>query len=226
MRDIDVRRLLRRSLDEQWGKDRSTKIVEELGLCKGSVRVDVAVVNGSLKGYEIKSELDTLARLAGQSAVYNSVFDTMTAVLAPRHVSKVKTIVPKWWGIDVVTQTGSSGPVLSNLRPEGVNPKVDPLALVQLLWRDEALSLLENALGSAELFAREPRRVIWKSLASAVELSELKEMVRTCLKTRAHWRVDPLQKPNDVRFQPFAKLSGFLSPRVRTRSRRYSRHPN
>ena len=34
--------------------------VEELGVCRGRVRVDVAVVNGTLHGYEIKSDRDSL----------------------------------------------------------------------------------------------------------------------------------------------------------------------
>src|SRR5580700_4620242 len=135
MRDIDVRRLLRASLRSAWSGDESTIILEELGLCRGRVRADMVVVNGSLKGYEIKSDQDTLVRLAGQSAVYNRVFDTVTIVTAARHAAKLEAIVPKWWGIEVVTQDGGAVPELRNLRPEGGNPYVDPSALVQLLWR-------------------------------------------------------------------------------------------
>jgi hypothetical protein len=226
MRDIDVRRLLRASLGRAWAKDGSTTIVEELGLCRGYVRVDIAVVNGSLKGYEIKSERDTLARLPSQSAVYNRVFDTMTIVAAARHVAKLETIVPQWWGVEVVTQDGRAGPELSSLRPEGVNPDVDPSALVQLLWREEALALLAEAVDSPEVFAREPRGVIWEALTAAVELSELKDMVRTCLKTRPRWRVDATQRPHGATYLPFAKSSGSLALRVHERSRKYTRRPS
>jgi hypothetical protein len=54
-------------------------IIDELGLCRGTVRVDIAVVNGVLKGYEIKGDQDTLRRLASQAATYNRIFDTMTS---------------------------------------------------------------------------------------------------------------------------------------------------
>ena len=72
MRDIDIRRRLR--ADERlhpW--DSNTRIVEELGLCQGVARVDLAVVNGTIHGYEIKSERDTLTRLSGQAEIYNHI---------------------------------------------------------------------------------------------------------------------------------------------------------
>ena len=39
-----------------------TIVLDELGLCHGDVRIDVASVNGELSGYEIKRHADTLAR--------------------------------------------------------------------------------------------------------------------------------------------------------------------
>lgn len=46
MRDLDVRTALRRELAQQHSGDDRTLIVEEMGIWSGSVRVDVAVVNG------------------------------------------------------------------------------------------------------------------------------------------------------------------------------------
>ena len=66
--------------------DPQTLIVEELGIRQGAARVDVAVVNGSLHGYEIKSARDTLERLPKQSELYSSVFDTITLVTAENHL--------------------------------------------------------------------------------------------------------------------------------------------
>ena len=45
-------------------------ILDELGICRGRVRIDLTVVNGLLHGYEIKSERDTLARLETQADLY------------------------------------------------------------------------------------------------------------------------------------------------------------
>ena len=102
-----MRYVLRENLDRKHVADRNTLIVEELGLCRGTARVDIAVVNGQLSGYEIKSDRDTLSRLPAQMATYSRVFDTMTAVVAERHLGSTKAIIPDWWGVQVVAAVDS-----------------------------------------------------------------------------------------------------------------------
>src|SRR6266700_4270016 len=167
MRDADVRRVLRQRLDASYGADANTVIVEELGLCRGTVRADVAVINGILKGYEIKSERDTLTRLANHAGTYSRVLDTLTIVVADRHMESTERIVPKWWGIEVATTDNDSALRLHSVRDEGRNQEVDAFALVQLLWRGEALSLLRLTSQSANL-EHKPRGVLWRALADAV----------------------------------------------------------
>jgi hypothetical protein len=48
MRDSDVRAAVRRKLREKYGHDPGTRIVEEMGFWSGSVRIDIAVINGEL----------------------------------------------------------------------------------------------------------------------------------------------------------------------------------
>jgi hypothetical protein len=108
----------------------------------GMRRVDVAVVGpGELAGWEIKSDRDSLRRLAGQAAVYGAVLDRVTLVAGPRHLGHAAAVLPGWWGL---TLTGPAGGAvtLTPVRPAGPNPAVDPAALVRLLWREEARSLL------------------------------------------------------------------------------------
>src|SRR5437868_15105658 len=76
-----------------------TLVVEELGLCQGIARVDLAVVNGNVHGYEIKSECDTLARLPGQISVYSRTLEFVTVITASAHIGNVRHRVPRWWGI-------------------------------------------------------------------------------------------------------------------------------
>ena len=80
------RRILKQSLATRYGGDGDTILVEELGLCRGFVRADIAVVNGLMKGFEIKSERDTLQRLQKQVEAYSRIFDTATIVVAGRHL--------------------------------------------------------------------------------------------------------------------------------------------
>jgi hypothetical protein len=183
MRDADVRVVLKRRLDAKYGTDANAIILEELGICRGTVRADMAVINGSLKGYEIKSDRDTLTRLANQAEIYNRVFDTVTIVVADRHLERAEQIIPAWWGIEVVRANAVSRLRLCRVRKEGRNPEVDPFALVQLLWREEALSLLRRMSPSGPA-ANKPRRVFWQALAGSVPLRELKKLVRECLKSR------------------------------------------
>lgn len=224
MRDADIRHVLRKRLDDKYGGDAGTIIVEELGLCSGSVRADMAVVNGSLKGYEIKSERDTLDRLLAQAEVYNRVFDTVTIVVAGRHLKAAEALVPPWWGIDLATALGDSNVRIDTIRSESANPEIDPSALVQLLWRDEALALLTSR--AAPLPRKKSRQNVWSCLVANLTLTELRAGVRASLKSRTRWRVAGEQMPDGERSQLSARSSDSLCPLVLPRSRRYTYRPN
>jgi hypothetical protein len=90
MHDQDVRRSLRAEMNLRHASDPDTLVLEEFGLCQGSARIDVAVVNGSIHGYEIKSERDTLARLPSQRAVYSRALDYVTVVVADSHLKSTR----------------------------------------------------------------------------------------------------------------------------------------
>lgn len=186
MRDADVRSALRMYLDEQHGDDPETLTVDELALC-GQVRIDVAVVNGSLAGYELKSERDTLRRLPNQASVYSRVFDEVTLVVARKHSDAAAPIVPTWWGLSEAHMVGDTVH-LEMTRPPAENPVIDPRWLVRLLWRDEALAALETH-GLAKGIRSKPRTTLWERLAAELPLSELRSVVRESLKVRTGWRV-------------------------------------
>jgi len=97
--DFDIRAVLRSRLFLKQSDEADTVVIEELGLCRGQVRVDVVVVNGLLHGYEIKSDRDTLRRLGVQVKVYGKVFDQATLVVGDRHLAEALNIVPAWWGV-------------------------------------------------------------------------------------------------------------------------------
>ena len=226
MRDADIRRVLRQQLDKTFKADDTTMIIEELGLCRGRVRVDIAVVNGVLMGYEIKSDQDTLTRLSAQAATYNRIFEIMTVVVAERHLRATEALIPDWWGMQVATSHGSSSPItIDYVRSESTNPGVDPGLLVQLLWRDEVLDLLEQVNASKSLRSK-PRRVLWEALARTVPLPQLQDMVRRCLRTRCRWRVDAQQIQRDGMSPPCAKLSNSQDHHGVPRSRRCTDRPS
>lgn len=94
MRDFDVRGAVRTWLRALYADD--SRIVEEMGVWSGSVRIELAVINGELHGFELKSERDTLARLHDQAELYNQVFDRMTLVAANRHYNNAVSKIPNW----------------------------------------------------------------------------------------------------------------------------------
>ncbi|OLS99375.1 hypothetical protein BJF90_39230 [Pseudonocardia sp. CNS-004] len=185
MRDRDVRVSLLRHLHHEH-QEPGTLFVDELDL-GGLVRVDVAAINGSLWGYEIKSARDTLRRLPLQVEVYSRVLDHAALVVADRHHEHALDLLPDWWQIYVATAT-PDGVELMLERPGGQNPDVDPMQLAQLLWRDEALAeLAERGLDRG--VRSKPRRAVWQRLAESLDLPELQRCVRQRLKTRVGWRV-------------------------------------
>lgn len=185
MRDLDIRRALRSDVARQHSPA-DTLIVDELSLCLGAVRVDVAVVNGILHGYEIKSDADTLNRLPIQCATYSRVFDRATVVCGASHLAAVRGIVPRWWGL-IIAEPVHGGVRLRRARQERQNPSVDAFAQAQLLWRDEALAALEERR-IADGFRSRPRRALWQRLAQQVP-NEVGDIVRSAIKARQNWRV-------------------------------------
>jgi hypothetical protein len=177
--DADVRALLRDYL-ENVHEGTDTRILEELGLCQGDVRVDVAAVNGELSGFEIKSPSDTLARFPKQCRIYSKVVDRAWLVAPLKKLQKAE--VPDWWGQIGVFELDDRL-ALRVVRPSAVNPRIHAMSLVRLLWRDEALEVLRNA-GRARGVMTKSRNVVWKRLIECVELDDLRAAVRAALKRR------------------------------------------
>lgn len=188
MRDMDVRRALHARLQTEHAGDSGTLIIDEVGLCQGSSRVDVAVVNGTFTGYEIKSDRDTLDRLPKQVEAYSKVLDHAMLVVGEAHVEHVRDLIPKWWGISVATSSKSTVE-LHRVRVSGCNPTPDPYAIAQLLWRPEALAILEGRGLDAGVRSK-PRRYLWKRLTENLPLDDLRQVVRSALKSRTGWLVD------------------------------------
>lgn len=181
--DPDIRTALRTKLLATHIGDTDTVLVEELGLCQGKVRVDLAIVNGSIHGFEIKSDCDSLRRLAAQVETYGKVLDKATLVVGNRHLDEAIQHIPKWWGIIQATAT-NSGLKFTTLRRGSKNPSRDPRMLVELLWRDEALTLL-NQRGVGKGLLSKPRQLAWDRVVEHFSIHEIAAVVRDKLKARA-----------------------------------------
>lgn len=189
MRDVDVRTALRALLEAEHAGDPSALIVDELQSGDGDTRVDLAVVNGSLNGFEIKSERDTLKRLPKQVESYGRCFDSMTLVSATKHLAAAMEAIPGWWGVIEAKQ--SKGAVTLRLRRKAKpNQGVAAAAIVRLLWKEEAKAVLAEC-GKDGLRGNGTRYAFWNLLVEHVPLEILREKVRARLKARGDWRAAP-----------------------------------
>jgi hypothetical protein len=187
LRDSDVRTAVKERLLVQARSCPNTRIVEELGLSHGAVRIDIAVINGHLRGIEIKADADTLSRLPRQALAYGRVVDRATLIAAARHVDAAVAQLPEWWGIIQVQRTRKGTVTFRRLRTERVNRNVDPMTLVRLLWRTEAVERLRQ-LGADEVLLRSPRLILYAELIATLPITRLRHFVRETLKARKNWR--------------------------------------
>jgi len=186
MRDRDVRRALLELLENQHAGDDETIVVEEMGIWSGTVRIDVAVINGELTGFELKSERDTLTRLPDQAEIYGLVFDRVYLVTTEKHLRKANAIIPRWWG-SMVVRTQIDGKLsISERRQARLNPTIDAQILAKLLWKEEALDLLDRH-NLASGYRSKSAPILHDRLATTLDIHTLRDGVRAALKKRTNW---------------------------------------
>ena len=178
----EIRRALRSELLARHRHRPDTVILQELGICRGRVRVDLALVNGLFHGYEIKSDRDNLRRLPGQVELYSKVLDRATLVVGDHNLTDAVSMLPRWWGVERVIRR-EEGVLLDTIRKSRVNPERDPRALVELLWREHALALLEQRKLDRGVRSK-PRRVVWDRVCAHFHVDEIAAEVRTHLRAR------------------------------------------
>ncbi|MBN2239005.1 MAG: sce7726 family protein [Dehalococcoidales bacterium] len=182
MREIDIRKSLNHEVLDFFPQDNSAIVINEFGVCQGEARIDVAVINGQIHGFEIKSENDTLERLPSQQQAYNRVFNTITIVVGDKFIDIIENHIPDWWGVVHAYQLANSVK-FETKREYQDNPTVDPYSLAQLLWHREALEILQH-FNLDKGIRSKPRRYSWLALANNIPLDQLSRVVRDALKKR------------------------------------------
>lgn len=188
IKDIDIREKLHLTRLQKYKGDPEVMVIDELGLCQGLTRVDIAVVNGSLIGYEIKSEIDTLNRLPAQRDLYNKILDYVIIVSYTSHIKHLDSFIPDWWGIIEVKKRENGFDLISRRKPKK-NREQDNYSIAQLLWKEEALNILLE-LNLADGLKGKSRDVLWKKLAENLSTQRLSRFVREKIRARGNWRVD------------------------------------
>ena len=187
MNDPEIRRALHTKFLRKFHEEPDTLVIDELGLEHGKCRADIAVINGHLEGFEVKSNADTLQRLSHQILSYNAVFDHSSIVVEDRYLDDVIRIVPNWWGIIQVTSSYCEELHFRIVRPSIQNINTNNYAVAQLLWRNEAQEILFN-LGVTGSQLRQKRSVLYRAIIEMMDANELRKVVRQYLKNRQNWR--------------------------------------
>lgn len=209
LRDLDIRHALRAHLAEVHAGDVHTRVFEEMELGLNAARVDLAVVNGRLEGFEIKSDRDRLDRLGRQAEVYNRIFDHVTVVAGRRHVEGALGEIPEWWGV-MAAEATADGVRLCVVRATRTNPAPDGYSVAQMLRRPEAMAILED-IGAADGVRSKSLPHVWQRLADVLPADELGRRVRDALVVRADWRESRQSSAGGGSSRPRARLSGSRS---------------
>jgi hypothetical protein len=187
---MDIRRALYAKRLRRAMAQPDTLVIDELGLAHARSRIDVAVINGCIHGYEIKSAMDTLDRLPLQISIYRQTLQKLTIVAAPKHVAGVMSSAPDWCGVIAAEQGSRGGIRFQLLRNAVTNPHTDPVMMAHLLWRDEVIDLLGRA-GHAPKDLRRPRKQLYEMLCEAMTLREITASIRAFMAQRQAWRDRP-----------------------------------
>ncbi len=177
LRDGEIRKAL---VAELRREDPDAVLFCELPLLRGSGRADVVTVNGSIKGYEIKSDRDSLVRLRTQRILYEHTCEYVTIVLTAKHVDRAIREVPKYWGIALVARARTGKISIKRLRAPAYNLPLTSV-LIKQLWKTECIRLLSDN-GQAQ-DRNSSVRHIWQQM-EALPRAILHDGVRLALKRR------------------------------------------
>lgn len=186
-----LRGILEKKREQYRGQGHRAEIFDELGVQHGANRVDYAIVNGIMCGYEIKSDRDTLDRLPEQVKEFSEVFDELTLVVGKRHLYKAIHQIPEWWGVWLAKENQNGSIEIQILRNPQKNKQQDIKSIARLLWKEEALRILEER-NEAKGLRNKTREFIYSRIEDvfASDMDSFKQKVSLTLTSREGWRAD------------------------------------
>lgn len=148
----------------------------------GKSKADLVILNGTATVYEIKSERDSLTRLANQVANYKRVFATVNVIASAEHVEGVLATVPA----DVGVMCLSKRYRISSVREARDYPeRICPVTVFESLRMAEAVTILKALGVPVPLVPNTQRHVVLRELFAALDPATLHaQMVRTLKRTR------------------------------------------
>lgn len=191
MNDRIVRKAFHTRVLKKAHSSSDTYVVDELGLRNGLIRADIAVLNGKLIGYEIKTEKDNLDRLPNQVDAYSQVFDNAFLVVCEKHLNRASELIPEWWGIYIIQTISDKKFIFKCLRKSKLNKQKSSLALAQFLWKSEALEVLNDT--GKEFKPNVTKQNLYDEIVAYYDSNSLSQITLQYLKKRTDWRTNRSQ---------------------------------
>jgi hypothetical protein len=187
-------------------------VVHEMRLRAGRVVLDIAAIDESLHAYEIKSDLDSLARLPRQTGYYDRTCDFVTLVSTnPRHIEAI----PTYWGFALAEEVRGHAHITWQ-RNAGRNPNLQIEELLYVLRSSEIQRLL-RANGQRHLEGTTKGQLVAQTLA-VLGPRAARQLTIEILHTRKTWSIRQLAVLNEAArlrhaiAQPAPKLSVLMDP--------------
>lgn len=190
MKDPCIRKLIKDKQLFSFLSDSTSKVVEEFSLPVAKARIDIAVINGSLHGYEIKSASDTLQRLPSQIEAYTKVFDYLSIVTENKYHERIVESIPSWIGI-IVCNDKNGIQTIKQIRKPKLNKNKEGVFIAKLLWREELIDIL-NA-HRIPYRKKDRNWLLCETLSSNLDIKTLSSIVREKLKGRIDWRINAIE---------------------------------
>lgn len=163
------------------------KVVHELELQKGTSRIDLAFFGKHFVGIEIKSDCDTLDRLERQAEVYNKCLERIIIFCGSKHLRTVEEKIPSWWGIAVVNKDTENTINSKFIRRPKKNPDFDAYSLLDLLWKEELIEVL-NSKGFVKNLTSDSKWNLKLKLKDCLKPRETKKICLHYLLKRDNWK--------------------------------------
>lgn len=147
---------------------------------------DVVVAGEAASAFEIKTDLDSFARLDLQVLSYSRCFEYVHVVTSQTKAARVLDAVPDHVGVRAL---GEGSSTLTTVRPASGGPsRLDPVSLFRVLRQGERLAVLHRQLGytadvpsallyrrTAELFTSLPLDVAYREFVTELRRRDARQ---------------------------------------------------
>lgn len=149
----------------------------------GNCKADLVILNGTATVYEIKSERDSLARLANQVENYKRVFAKVNVIASEDHVEGVLAMVPDDVGVMCLTKRYQITTVREAIECPA---RICPVTVFESLRTAESMAILRAMGVTVPRVSNTQRHTVMRNLFAMLDPVALHvEMVRTLKRTRS-----------------------------------------